>query len=104
LIFLLGMSVYSIAVMVDRYLLFRKAREQSLRFVMAVREQLAQGNLEAVAEQAKAFPKSHLARIYAAAIHDFGVYRDPQDLAPGFEVTVARAMEREAALVTQGMK
>ncbi len=104
LIFLLLMSIYSIAVMLDRHLLFRKARKQSLAFVKSAGQSLDAGNLQGVLDTAKRFPQSHLARIYSAGVHDFNVYRQANLLDVGFEDTLERAMERESVLVTQDFK
>ncbi|HEX9638992.1 MAG TPA: MotA/TolQ/ExbB proton channel family protein [Acidobacteriota bacterium] len=98
------MSVYSIAVMIDRYLLFSKARKQSLRFVEAAKGLLAKGKLDETLKESKKYPKSHLARVYSAAIYDFSGYSDKQNLGSGFEDTIHRAIEREAFLVTQDFK
>jgi biopolymer transport protein ExbB len=104
LTFLLLMSIYSIAVMLNRYLLFDKARKQSLAFVLEAREPLKDGNLDAVTEAAKRYRYSHLARIYIAAIVDLHAYQESQDSLEGFEHAMRRAMEREATLVTQDFK
>ncbi len=104
LTFLLLMSLYSVGVMVDRWLMFRKAHQQSLKFVLSTRELLAQGRLDDVVTEAKKYPKSHLARIYATAIQDLGVYQDRANIAEGFEDTIRSATEREAVLVTQEFK
>ncbi len=104
LTFLLLMSIYSIAVMIDRWLQFRKAREQSLQFVMAVKESLDAGKLDVVVEESRKRPKSHIGRIYAAAITDFQHYRSTKTVEAGFEDTIQRAMEREAVLVGQEFK
>jgi biopolymer transport protein ExbB/biopolymer transport protein TolQ len=104
LFFLLLMSIYSIAVMIDRYILFTKARNQSLHFVAAAKEMLDAGRLEDVVATAKKYPKSHIARIYASAIQDFNVYRGEQLVEGDFEDTMRGAMEREAVQVTQDFK
>jgi biopolymer transport protein ExbB len=104
LFFLLLMSIYSIGVMIDRYLQFKKARDFSLAFVMVAKEPLDAGRLEGVVDEAKKRPKSHIARIYLAAITDFSHYRDAKMEGAGFEDTLTRAMEREAVLVTQNFK
>ena len=104
LTFLLLMSIYSIAVMIDRWILFRKARNQSLLFVMAARKLLGDAQIDGVVEEARKYPKSHLARIYATAILDFGLYRGGDTVSAGFEDTVRSAAERESVLVTQEFK
>jgi biopolymer transport protein ExbB len=105
LIALFIMSMYSIGVMIDRWILFRKAQKQSLKFVWVTRRLLAEGKLNDVLEEAKKYPKSHLARIYATAIMDVGLYRDPAvHFVEGFEDTIRSATEREGVMVTQEFK
>src|SRR5512140_287852 len=76
LIFLLLMSVYSIWIMVDRYFFFRKARKQSLDFIVEARGPLAERNLDTVLNIASKYPASHLARLYVVAIYEYMGYRD----------------------------
>jgi biopolymer transport protein ExbB/TolQ len=104
LIFLLLMSLYSVGVMIDRWLLFRKAQRQSLKFVTATRRLLAETKLDDVVEEAKKYQKSHLARIYSTAILDLHVYRDTGHIVEGFEDTIRSATEREGVMVTQEFK
>ena len=56
LVFLLLMSVYSMAIMFDRWVLFRKARRQSLEFVRAARRMLSESRLEEVVSEAGRHP------------------------------------------------
>jgi biopolymer transport protein ExbB/biopolymer transport protein TolQ len=103
LIFLLLMSIYSIWVMIDRYLTLRKARAQSLQFVQSAKKLLPNGDVDALFDEIRKYPRSHLARVYAAAIVDFWDYRDH----PGtvkFEETMSRAVEREGVTVVQEFK
>ncbi len=105
LLVLLFLSLYSVGVMIDRWILFRKAQRQSLKFVWATRKLLADGKLPDVLEESKKYPKSHLARIYATAIMDVGLYRDPNTpFVEGFEETIRSATEREGVMVTQEFK
>ncbi len=104
LTFLLLMSLYSIGIMIDRWLLFRKAHRQSLQFVLAAKGLLADLKLDGVVAEAKKHPQSHLARIYATAIQDLGLYRNGGKINEGFEETVRSATERESVLVTQEFK
>lgn len=104
LIVLLLMSLYSIGVMIDRWLLFRKAQRESVMFVMESRKLLASGKLDAVLEETKKYQKSHLARIYSSAIQDLGIYRDAGHIVEGFEDTIRTATEREGVMVTQEFK
>jgi biopolymer transport protein TolQ len=104
LIFLLFMSIYSIAIMIERYVLFTRARRESLRFVEAAKSLLPRGDVDALFDAAKKFSRSHLARVYAAAIVDFWDYGKNPEPPVGFEETMARAIEREGVIVTQDFK
>jgi biopolymer transport protein ExbB/biopolymer transport protein TolQ len=104
LIFLLMMSLYSVGVMIDRWLLMRKAQKQSLDFVAGTKRLLEDAKLDAVVEEAKKYPKSHLARIYSTAILDLFVYRDTGCFTENCVDTVRSATERESVLVTQEFK
>jgi len=103
LIFLLLMSIYSIFVMIERYLTLQRARTQSLRFVNAAKKLLPNGDVDALFEEIRKYPRSHLARVYAAAIVDFWDYRDRPN-AGKFEDTMSRAVEREGITVVQELK
>jgi biopolymer transport protein ExbB len=104
LIFLLLMSIYSTGIMVDRWLLFRKARRQSLEFIRGSQSLLAEGRIDDVAAEARKYPLSHLARIYGAAILDVTPDGEVSHLAEGFENTLRSATEREGVLITQEYK
>jgi biopolymer transport protein ExbB/biopolymer transport protein TolQ len=102
--FLLLMSIYSIWVMVERAIVFRKARAQSLLFVESAKPLLVNGEIENLLAETKKYPKSHLAHIFAAAIVDWMDYRHNPEPPVGFEATMGRAIEREGVLVTQELK
>lgn len=104
LLFLLLMSVYSIGVMIERYLLFARARKQSVNFVEKAKALLPNGDIDGLLKETSRFPKSHLARICAAALVDWFDYRKNRDAPAGFEETMERAVGREAVLVVQDMK
>jgi biopolymer transport protein ExbB/biopolymer transport protein TolQ len=104
LVFLLLMSVYSTAIMIDRLRLFRRAHRQSLDFVRVTRRLLAEGRLDAVVAEARKQPHSHLARIYSTVISDLPPGWDTGYFAEGFEDTIRSAAERESVLITQEFK
>jgi biopolymer transport protein ExbB/biopolymer transport protein TolQ len=104
LIFLLLMSLYSVGVMIDRWRLLRKAQKQSLAFVSVTRRLLEDARLDQVVEEAKKYPKSHLARIYSTAILDLFVYREAGCFTENCVDTIRSATERESVLVTQDFK
>lgn len=97
--FLLLMSVYSTGIMLDRWLLFRKAQKQSRAFVQVIQRMLSEHNLEDVVAEAQKYPQSHLARIYAAGIGETA----PEE-SEDFERLLRSATEREGVLITQDFK
>lgn len=104
LIGLLLMSVYSTGVVIDRWLLFRRAGRQSIAFAHKARGLLAEGRLEDVMDEAKKNPHSHLARIYSAAIGDLTPGWEMDCFDEGFEDTIRSATEREGVAITQDFK
>jgi len=104
LIFLLLMSIYSTGVMIDRWLQFRRARQQSLEFIRGTRPLLAEGRLDQVVAEATKYPQSHLARIYATAIRTVAPDVGGGQAEEGFERAVRSAAEREGVLVTHEFK
>ena len=104
LIFLLLMSIYSTGIMIDRWLLLRKARRQSLDFIRETRDLLAEGRIDDVATEARKYPRSHIARIYTSAISDVTSGWNAGNLGEGFEDTLRNATQREGVLITQEFK
>ncbi len=104
LVFLLAMSIYSIWVMVERYIVFNRSRKQSRLFARQAKSLLMNGEIESLLVETKKYPKSHLAHIFAAAILDWHDYRHNPEPPVGFEETMGRAIDREAVLVTQELK
>ena len=102
--FLLLMSIFSIAVMLERYAHLAKARKQSARFAMAARPMLTEGRLPDLLDESLKYRQSHLARVYAAALREYSEYLRMEKVPPQFEDTVRRATEREAELVVQEFK
>ena len=113
-ILLLGMSVYSLWVMIDRFAVFSKARRYSLAFVLALRERLAKKDLNGALKLSKAEPQSPIAKVIHEALTE---YRDGLDamthIGPDeigdFDVVDAvnraidRVKEREIANLKKGL-
>jgi biopolymer transport protein ExbB/biopolymer transport protein TolQ len=68
---LLAMSVYSIAIGAERLLAYRRARRQSLRFAAQATTLLEDERLQEVVVGARAYRRSHVARIVAAALAEY---------------------------------
>jgi biopolymer transport protein ExbB/TolQ len=70
-IVLMFMSLMSIWVFIDRFLLFRSAKKQSLQFVAKVGNLLKQNKLDECIDLAKKYKNSHLAKVFSAALLEF---------------------------------
>ena len=104
MIFLILMSVYSMSLMIERYIQFSRARKQTLRFVEAAKAFLPEHKIEELLAEGRKYPKSHLAHIYSAAIVDWHSYHKNAEIPPEFEHTMSRAVDREAVIVVQNLK
>ena len=113
-ILLLGMSVYSLWVMIDRFAVFSKAKRYSLAFVLGLRERLSKRDLNGAMKLAKAEPQSPIAKVISEALTE---YRDGLDAAAqsgpddigDFDIVDAvnraidRVKEREIASLKKGL-
>ena len=66
-------SVWSLAVMIDRYLYFSAARKQSREFAPKVAGALKESKLEEAIKIADRNKKSHLAEVVTAGLQEFRV-------------------------------
>ena len=98
------MSVWSIQVMIERYLTFRAARKQSIQFAPAVAEALKTGNISEAIELAEEHDKSHLAMVVVAGLQEFETHQGG-DTIPGEAIEASRrALQRAAAVGVEEFK
>jgi biopolymer transport protein ExbB/biopolymer transport protein TolQ len=69
------MSVYSLWVMVERYIVFSKAKNQSLKLLGALSNLLTKGDYAQAIEVTKKYKQSHLAKVIAAGLLEFEASR-----------------------------
>lgn len=98
---LLLLSMWSLAVSLDRWLAFTRARRQSVAFARALAQDRREDWLGAALQTAKLYPHSHLAQVVAAGIQAFqrkklrGLLKTPEILD-----AAERALERSTASTT----
>ncbi|HWZ44554.1 MAG TPA: MotA/TolQ/ExbB proton channel family protein [Candidatus Saccharimonadales bacterium] len=98
-IILMAMSAWSIGIMIDRWMTFRAARQQSREFAPVVAGALRQGRLEEAIRVAERSKKSHLAKIVVSGLHEFQADGESMEF-PGDKVEASkRALERAEAIV-----
>jgi biopolymer transport protein ExbB/biopolymer transport protein TolQ len=100
-IILAFLSVYSLAISVERLIVFGKAKKQSLEFAKLVTEHLKQDRPQAAIDAAKKYPGSHLARVVSAGLLSYQFEKDNSPLS-GEEIIDAanRAIERATLLTS----
>ena len=98
-------SVWSIAVMAERYLLYRAARKQSQEFAPAVAESLANGNIQEAIELSEEKNKSHLAKVVAAGLNEFQAHQGSRATISGQTIDASRrALQRATAVGVEEFK
>ncbi|MGN6183829.1 MAG: MotA/TolQ/ExbB proton channel family protein [Thermoanaerobaculia bacterium] len=104
-IVLLLMSMWSLAIAVERLWRFSRARRESLEVAKNVTPLLREHKLEQAIAMTKKYKHSHLARVLAAGLTEFQ-YETAQPLPPDFDLVDSgkRAIERETLMTTAEMK
>lgn len=97
-IILFIMSVISIGVMVDRWMVYSGARKQSRLFAPAVAGALKDGRLDEAFKIAERNKKSHLAKVVTAGLAEFQAHQQSPDIS-GDEIEASRrALDRAEAI------
>ena len=100
---LLLMSIQSIWVFVERWLLFNSAKKQSLQFIAKVGNLLKANRLDECIDLARKYKNSHIAKVFSAALLEFKV-----DTSEGVNYNVIeaakRAIERASVKTAADMK
>ena len=65
------MSIYSLTVAFERFLYYRKARNQSVAYAKMVTGFLKQDKLQEAIDASKKFKNSHVARVLSAGLYEF---------------------------------
>ena len=99
------LSVYSLAVSVERWLTFQKAKHQSVKFALEVGQLLKQDKLREAIDLAKKYKHSHVAKVVSAGLLEFA-YEAHGAAAQGHDTVAAaeRAIERAAMMTTADLK
>jgi biopolymer transport protein ExbB/biopolymer transport protein TolQ len=102
---LLVCSIYSIAVMIDRFRTFRVARSQSLEFLPALVKCLKENQLEAAVDTARKHHRSHIAKVVSAGLMEI-LNQKGESATSSYDVegAVQRSLEMSTALTAAEMK
>jgi biopolymer transport protein ExbB/biopolymer transport protein TolQ len=101
---LLIMSVYSIAIMVERYLTYSAAKKQSREFAPRVAQALKNDRIEEAINISDKHRKSHLAMVVSSGLQEFRAHEQSADIS-GDEIDASkRALQRAIAIKTAEFK
>lgn len=98
------MSAWSIGVMIDRWIAFNAARNQSRAFAPAVAGALKNGNLDEAIKVADRFNKSHLAKVVVAGLQEFKAHQSSAEISGETIEASKRALDRAEAIVHAELK
>jgi biopolymer transport protein ExbB/TolQ len=97
---LLIMSVYSIAIMVERYLTYSAAKKQSREFAPRVAQALKNDRIEEAINISDKHRKSHLAMVVNSGLQEFRAHEQSNEIS-GDEIEASkRALQRAIAIKT----
>jgi biopolymer transport protein ExbB/TolQ len=105
-ILMMIMSVYSIWVMIERYIIFNRAKNQSLKLLGALSNVLTKGDYQQAIDITKKYKESHLAKVISAGLLEFeAARRDRRNTDPEVPVEAARqGMDRTAMITVAELK
>jgi biopolymer transport protein TolQ len=98
------MSIWSLAVIIDRALYFSAARKQSREFAPRVAGALKEGKLDEAVKVADRNKKSHLAEVVTAGLQEFRNYGGGGAITDEQIESSKRALERSEAIVHAKLK
>jgi len=98
------MSIWSLAVMIDRALYFSAAKTQSREFAPKVAGALKDGRLDEAIKIADRSKKSHLAEVVTAGLQEFRSYGSGGNISDEQIESSKRALERSEAIVHAKLK
>jgi biopolymer transport protein ExbB/biopolymer transport protein TolQ len=103
IIMLAGMSLFSLAIAVEKWLAFQRATRESARFLQAWREALAKNGYAAAAAEAEKYPRSHVAHLVAAGTRVLLNTATTATRLEAYDRTIRRRVLTTGATVKQGL-
>ncbi len=100
IIILLIMSMYSIAIMVERFLTYRGAKAQSREFAPRVAQALKNDRIEEAINISDKHKKSHLAMVVNAGLQEFRAHEQSADISGDDIEASKRALQRAITIKT----
>ncbi len=103
-IILAFMSMYSIAIMIERFLTYKAARDQSREFAPRVAQALKDNRIEEAINISDRHKKSHLAIVVNAGLQEFQAHQMSSDISGETVDASKRALQRAIAVKSAEFK
>ncbi len=114
MLFMAILSVYSVFRIIERGLTYRKASDQTIGFVLGLREHLKSGAMDKAHKAASTFPESPVAKVIGAGIHAYQTGESAKhgkgpddigdfDIVDSVNRAVDRVKEREGSTLRKGL-
>src|SRR5881409_1655053 len=104
IIVLLILSVYSIAIMFEKFMTYRAARRESLEYLPVLARCLKADKLQEAIDASKRYRKAHIAKVTSAGLLEFLNQRAATGTSYDIVDAVRRQLEMASALTTAEMK
>ncbi len=104
IIILLIMSMYSIAIMVERFLTYSAAKKQSREFAPRVAQALKNDRIEEAITISDKHKKSHLAMVVNAGLQEFRAHEQSSEISGDEMEASKRALQRAIAIKSAEFK
>lgn len=104
IITLLIQSVYMIAVGIERWLTYNKAKQQSRQYAPKVAQALKTGNIDEAINISDRHKDSHLAMVVSSGLKEFAAHQGNAEISADEMAASERALERAIAVKTAELK
>jgi len=104
IITLLIQSVYMIAVGIERWLTYNKAKQQSRQYAPKVAQALKTGNIDEAINISDRHKDSHLAMVVSSGLKEFAAHQGNNEISADEMAASERALERAIAVKTAELK
>jgi len=104
IITLLIQSVYMIAVGIERWLTYNKAKQQSRQYAPKVAQALKNSNIDEAINIGDKYKDSHLAMVVSSGLKEFAAHQGNSDISADEMQASERALDRAIAVKTAELK
>lgn len=103
ILILFGLSIYSVYVMIEKFMTYQASKKQSIQFLPELVKMLKQGELQKAVDTTKRFTKAHIAKVVSAGLLE---YQNQQGVSQGFDRigAIRRATDMATVLTNAEMK